>query len=221
MNGRSLGTMKFWDNQYRSERNYNERAAQGKSQELEGKAGAQWSAQASRRARVRPAAPEPHGRGRAPSLAHAHSPTQDRPHPRRGRRPRRRGLTCGRRAPSSAEQRGAGRPRAAPRPRLQPHSGAGRRTPPAAPRTGSPRAELYFRGGALATEDAAAGARLLPGSHFPGLSLSLPLIGQRAGLLGRADRSSPGGSQPSGPRNEVEKGRGARLSLTVGGRAMW
>lgn len=201
--------MKFWGSQYESECNNNARAAQGKPQKLGGKAGAQWSAQASRRTRVRQAAPtltarpRPRRPARACVLVH-----QGRPHPRPGMRPRRRGLTCERRAPRSAEQRAAGRPRAVPRPRLQPHSGAGRRTPLAAPRTGPPRAALYFRGGALATEDAAAGAATASGVTFSWLTCRPP-----APWCGRASYEeeggpSPGGSQPSGPRKEVEPDSG-------------
>lgn len=168
---------------------------------------------------------KPHGRGRgdrgeirpARACALVH---QDRPHPRPGRRPRRRGLTCERRAPRSAEQRAAGRLRAVPRPRLQPHSGAGRRTPLAAPRTCPPRAALYFRGGALATEDAAAGAATASGVTFSWLTCRPPAPRDGRASYEEEDGASPGGSQPSGPRKEVERGRGARSSLTVGGRAM-
>ncbi|XP_045322473.1 uncharacterized protein LOC123591901 [Leopardus geoffroyi] len=116
--------MKCGDNPYEEECNYNERAAQGKSQELGGKTGAQ-----SGHTLVRGGG----GLGGGTSPAGPHR---------------------------------AGRPRAGPRPRLQPHCGAGSRTPLAAPRTGPPRAALYFRGGALATEDAAAGAATASGVTF-------------------------------------------------------
>ena len=77
------------------------------------------------------------------------------------------GPTCGRTVRRNAQERGARRPHAAVRPRLQPHSvlRVGRKPLPGAD-------GLYFRGGVLATEDAALPApRLLPGSDFPCRSL--------------------------------------------------
>lgn len=77
---------------------------------------------------LRPGSPHP--------LARAHSLPHAQPHPRSwDGAALARGLTCGRRARSSAEERGAGRPRTAPRPRLQPHSGARKKTPSTAQRT--------------------------------------------------------------------------------------
>lgn len=115
----------------------------------------------------------------------------------------------------SAEQRRAGRPRP------RPLSRAARRTPLAAPRTGPPRAALYFRGGALATEDAAAGAATASGVTLSRLVPRPPARprARRASwhILERAGRRSPGTSQPSRPRAAVEKGRGARWSPTAEG----
>lgn len=149
MNGKSLGTMKFWDNQYQSECNYKARAAQGKSQELGGKPGAQWSAQSSWRTRVRQAAPKPHGRGRLDFGAHTRSRMRTRPPGTGHTLVRGGGLGCGASpvgaqrggAPGSAEQRRAGRPAPHPGPASSPTPApaGGRHPQPRGPARRAPR----------------------------------------------------------------------------------
>lgn len=110
--------------------------------------------------------------GRLRWLARAHSLTKARPHPRAWEAAASaRGLTCGRGARSSAEERGAGRLRTAPRRRLQPHCRARRKTPPAARALagGAPRPTSGAAPWQPKTRPPA--PRLLPGSDVPRRSL--------------------------------------------------